>query len=64
MYLHTLADYSMVFPSTPSDHKYYRLKSGFIEYSESSGKMLIQRINSTDPSDYLNTAYTLGGEIK
>ena len=64
MYLHTISDYSMIFPSSPSDHKYYRLKNGFIECSEQSGKMIIQRINSTDPRDYLNTSYTLGNEIK
>ena len=64
MYLHTLADYSLIFPSKPSDHKFYKLKNGYIECSGSTGKMLIQRVNSTNPADYLNKAYTLGNEIK
>ena len=64
MYLHTIVDQSMIFPQKPNEYKYYKLKNGFIECTQSGGKMLINRINSTNPRDYLNTEYSLGNEIK
>lgn len=57
MILHSVVPQAMIFPEKESPYKYYRLKHGFAEYEMREGKMLIQRINSTNPADYLNEAF-------
>ncbi len=60
MMLHSIVPPEMIFPPAPNNAKYYRLKYGFAELRESEGKMLINRINSTNPQDYLSENYSIG----
>ncbi len=54
MILHTVMTADMIFPQKESPYKYYKLKHGFAEYEMVEGKMVVRRINSTNPADYLN----------
>ena len=54
MILHSVVPEAMIFPEKESPYKYYKLKHGFAECETVEGKMMIRRINSTNPADYLN----------
>jgi len=60
MILHSVMPPEMIFPTTPNNVKYYKLRHGFAECEMSEGKMLLRRINSTNPVDYLNSDYSIG----
>jgi len=57
MILHSIVPENMVFPSKESPYQYYKLKHGYVEYKNVEGKMVVQRVNSTNPADYLNEAF-------
>ncbi len=54
MILHSVVPEAMIFPEKESPYKYYKLKHGFAECEAIEGKMVVRRINSTNPADYLN----------
>ena len=56
MILHSIVPEAMIFPEKESPYKYYKLKHGFAECEFVEGKMVVRRINSTNPADYLNEA--------
>ena len=57
MILHSIVPEAMIFPEKESPYKYYKLKHGFAECERVEGKMVVRRINSTNPADYLNEAF-------
>ena len=57
MILHSIVHEAMIFPEKENPYKYYKLKYGFAEYERVEGKMVVRRINSTNPADYLNEAF-------
>ena len=57
MILHSIVPEAMIFPEKESPYKYYKLKHGFAECEMVEGKMVVKRINSTNPADYLNEAF-------
>ncbi len=59
MILHSIVPEAMIFPEKESPYKYYKLKHGFAECEMVEGKMLVRRINSTNPQDYLKKEYNI-----
>lgn len=57
MILHSIVPQEMIFPSTPDERKFYKLKYGYAEISKTSGEL--KNINSTNPYDYLNNLSNL-----
>lgn len=57
MILHSIVPEAMIFPEKEKPYKYYKLKHGFAEYERVEGKMVVRRINSTNPADYLNKTF-------